>query len=63
MGAKTNSVTMKGESLTLSGNSVESGDTMPDCELVGKDLQPTKLSSFLGKVCIISCMPSLDTSV
>jgi len=30
---------------------------------VGKDLQPVPLSSFLGKVCIISSLPSLDTSV
>lgn len=63
MSAKTDSVTMKGQRLTLSGDGVEPGDMMPDCELVGKDLQPVKLSSFLGKVCVISCMPSLDTSV
>jgi len=63
MSAKINSVTMKGQLLTLTGNGVESGDTIPDCELVGKDLQTVKLSSFAGKVCVISCMPSLDTSV
>lgn len=63
MSVKTNSVTMKGESLTLSGDGVELGDMIPDCELVGKDLQPVKLSSFIGKICVISCMPSLDTSV
>ena len=63
MSAKTNSVTMKANPLTLSGDGVELGDMIPDCELVGKDLQPVKLSSFLGKICIISCMPSLDTSV
>jgi thioredoxin-dependent peroxiredoxin len=54
---------MKGQPLTLSGDSVEPGDMAPDCQLVGKDLQPVKLSSFLGKVCVISCMPSLDTPV
>ena len=63
MSAKINSVTMEGQPLALSGDGVESGDMVPDCELVGKDLQPVKLSSFLDKVCVISCMPSLDTSV
>jgi len=54
---------MKGQPLALSGNGLESGDKIPDCQLVGKDLQPVKLSSFLGKVCVISAMPSLDTPV
>jgi thiol peroxidase len=56
-------VTMKGKPLTLLGNEVKVGDMMPDCEVVGKDLAPVKLSSFRGKVCIISSFPSLDTSV
>ena len=63
MAAEANSVTMKGQPLTLSGNSAEPGQAAPDCELVGKGLQPVKLSSFRGRICIISCMPSLDTSV
>ncbi len=56
-------VTMKGNPLTLVGNEVKVGDVMPDCEVVGKELAPVKLSSFRGKVCIISSFPSLDTSV
>jgi thiol peroxidase len=56
-------ITFKGNPLILVGTELKVGDRMPDCELVGKDLQPVKLSSFLGKVCVISCMPSLDTSV
>ncbi|MHC4114206.1 MAG: thiol peroxidase [Planctomycetota bacterium] len=56
-------VTMKGKPLTLSGNELKVGDAAPDCEVVGKDLTPVNLSSFRGKVCIISSMPSLDTSV
>ena len=56
-------VTMKGNPLTLVGNEVKVGDVMPDCEVVGKELEPVKLSSFRGKVCIISSFPSLDTSV
>jgi thiol peroxidase len=56
-------VTMKGEPLTLLGNELKVGDVAPDCEVVGKDLNPVKLSLFRGKVCIISSLPSLDTSV
>ena len=56
-------VTMKGSPLTLVGNEIKVGDQAPDCEVVGKDLGPVKISSFRGKVCIISSMPSLDTSV
>ena len=58
-----NVVTMKGQPLTLVGNKVKVGDAAPDCELTGKDLKPVCLSSFRGKMCIISSMPSLDTSV
>jgi len=54
---------MKGKPLTLLGDELKVGEPVPDCEVVGKDLQPVPLSSFLGKVCIISSLPSLDTSV
>ena len=56
-------VTMKGKGLTLLGNEVQVGDIAPDCEVIGKDLTPVRLSSFRDKVCIISSVPSLDTSV
>jgi thiol peroxidase len=56
-------ITMKGKSLVLSGNAVNVGDKAPDFEVVGRDLSLVKFSSFAGKVCIISSVPSLDTSV
>ncbi len=56
-------VTLKAQPLTLVGNEVKVGFKMPDCELVDKDLKAVKLSSFKGKTCIISSVPSLDTSV
>ncbi len=56
-------VTMKGQGLVLLGNEVKVGDIAEDVTLVGNDLGEVKLSSFLGKVCIISVVPSLDTSV
>jgi thiol peroxidase len=54
---------MKGKPLVLAGNEIKVGDKAPDFEVVGKDLSTVKFSSFAGKVCIISCVPSLDTSV
>ena len=56
-------VTMKGEPLTLVGEELKVGGMAPDCEVVGKDLAPIKLSSFRGKICVILSLPSLDTSV
>ncbi len=56
-------VTMKGNPIVLLGNAVNVGDKAPDFEVVTKDLSTVKFSSFAGKICIISCVPSLDTSV
>jgi thiol peroxidase len=56
-------VTMKGEPLTLLGNPVKVGDRAPDFVVVANDLSTVNFSSFQGKVCIISSVPSLDTSV
>lgn len=56
-------VAMKGKALTLVGNEVKVGEAAPDAELTANDLSAVKLSSFRGKVCIISSIPSLDTSV
>ncbi|MBN2180498.1 MAG: thiol peroxidase [Sedimentisphaerales bacterium] len=56
-------VTMKGNPLHLTGNPVKVGDKAADFEVLATDLSPVKLSSFAGKVCLISSVPSLDTSV
>jgi thiol peroxidase len=56
-------VTMKGQPLTLLGSEVKAGDKAPDFEVVANDLTPVKFSSFVGRVCIISSVPSLDTRV
>jgi thiol peroxidase len=39
------------------------GQVAADFEVLGNDLSPVKLSSFRGKVCVISSVPSLDTPV
>jgi thiol peroxidase len=56
-------VTMHGNPLTLAGKEPSVGDQAPDVELLHNDLNGVKLSSFRGKVCVISSVPSLDTPV
>ena len=56
-------ITMKGNPLTLVGKQVRIGDRAPDFEVIDNDLSPVEFSSFLGKVCILSSVPSLDTPV
>jgi len=56
-------VTIKGSPLTLVGNEIRTPANAPDVELLDNDLKPVKLSSFRGKVCIITSVPSLDTAV
>ena len=56
-------ITMKGNPLTLVGPQLSVCDSAPDIEVLDNDLTPVKLSSFKGKVCILSIVPSLDTPV
>jgi thioredoxin-dependent peroxiredoxin len=58
-----NLVTMRGNPVTLLGEEPKVGDPAPNFVAVGKDLKPVEFSSFKGKVCIISSVPSLDTPV
>ncbi len=54
---------MKGNPLILVGNEVKAGDKAPDSVLVGNDLGEVRVSSFFGKVLVLSAVPSLDTPV
>jgi thiol peroxidase len=63
MEERTGIITMKGNPLTLMGKEVKVGDSAPDFEVLDNDLTPVKLSSFRGKICVISSVPSLDTPV
>ena len=56
-------VTMKGNPLTLAGTEVKVGDKAPDFAVLANDLSEVKFSSYRGKVCILSSVPSLDTAV
>ena len=63
MQEQTGLVTMKGNPVTLVGQATKVGQKAPEAELVANDLSTVKLSSFAGKVRIITSLPSLDTPV
>jgi thiol peroxidase len=54
---------MRGNPVTLVGTEVKVGDSAPDVTLLGNDMSPVKLSSYKGKVRVLSAVPSLDTPV
>ena len=54
---------MGGSPVTLVGAELKVGDRMPEISLVGNDMKDVALSSYLGKVLIVSAVASLDTSV
>ncbi|WP_045222775.1 thiol peroxidase [Desulfonatronum thioautotrophicum] len=56
-------ITLKGQPVTLMGNSVQEGDLAPDFQVVDNDLKPFNFSSMKDKVVIITSVPSLDTPV
>ncbi len=63
MGERKGLVTMKGNPVTLIGNEVIVGQTVPDFTVTANDLSAVTSGNFKGKKCIISAVPSLDTPV
>ena len=63
MNERTGLITMRGNPLTLIGQEIKPGNPAPDFESLDNELKPVRLSSFRGKVVIISAVPSLDTPV
>ena len=63
MKERTGLITMKENPLTLVGNEVKVGELAPDFVVLENDLSPVKFSSYRGKICILSSVPSLDTPV
>jgi len=60
---RNNIVTFKGNPATLLGADIKVGDPAPDFQVVDNSLQPVTLASNLGKVQIITVVPSIDTPV
>ena len=58
---RTGITAVHGNPLTLLGREVAVGEKAPDCAASDNDLKPVRLSSFAGKVVILSFVPSLDT--
>lgn len=63
MEGRTGILTVGGNPVTLVGKEIKVGDEAPNFVALDNDLSPVEFSSFQGKVCIISVVTSLDTSV
>lgn len=63
MSERTGIIEMKGQPLTLVGDEVKVGDMAPDFIALNNNLEPIKLSSFKGKIVVITTVPSLDTQI
>jgi len=56
-------VELKGNPLTLVGETIKVGQLAPDFTVTNNELKPVKLSDFAGMKRILSIMPSVDTPV
>lgn len=63
MKARKGEVTFRGQAMTLLGPKLKEGDKAPEAVLTDPAMQDIHLSSFAGKVRVLSAVPSLDTSV
>jgi thiol peroxidase len=63
MSEKTGIITFKGNPMTLLGPELKVGDTAPDFVVADNGLAAVTLSSYAGKIKIITAVPSLDTPV
>ena len=54
-------ITLSGNPLTLTGEPLQVGQTLPEISLPDKSLKMVDLKSLKGKITILSVVPSLDT--
>lgn len=57
---RTGLVTFAGGAVTLVGSEVKIGDKAPDATLLTNALTDVQLSSYFGRVVLLSVVPSLD---
>ncbi len=60
---RNNIVTFKGKPATLLGPDIKAGDAAPEFHVVDNSMQAVTLASNIGKVQIITAVPSIDTPV
>ncbi|WP_432797617.1 thiol peroxidase [Poriferisphaera sp. WC338] len=63
MAERAGAITLKGNPMTLLGNEVNNGQTLPEFALRAVDMSVKTLADYAGKVKIISIVPSLDTPI
>ncbi|HOO56648.1 MAG TPA: thiol peroxidase [bacterium] len=56
-------VTLQGNPVTLAGGMPENGAVIPDAVLIDNSLNAVSLKDYIGKILILSSVPSLDTPV
>lgn len=61
MAERSGLVTVGGKPVTLVGRELKEGDVAPNVTILGNDMEEVQLSSYRGKVCVISSVGSLDT--
>lgn len=63
MSERNDAITFKGNPVTLVGNEVKVGQEAPNFTVTGNDMSAVDLTSYRGKVVILSVVPSLDTPI
>ena len=56
-------ITLKGTPWNTNGDIISKENTLPEFQLVNKDLETVSKSSFSGKKIVLNCFPSIDTPV
>lgn len=60
---KSNTITVKGEPITLLGQGIQEGQSAPSFKVVDAELKDVASDEFKGKIKLIASVPSLDTPI